>query len=781
MISLSNTFTDAIDKLPKNIKARVMNTVSKYDKDSSLKGLNLEKIKAKDQDIYSIRVNDDYRIICKMCERNGLLFLYVGKHDDAYDWASSHAITIDSAGVLSVTKPAPDVAPIKGNKRLSRLAALNDSEMAELDILPSFWAQLREKVFFEKQLVGFKQYLSEETYVVLADILKGHDKGDALDFYRAIKNEMISPNLEADPLFKIPYDDLSKIGIPVDKLDLVSSINSIEQLQSIEQTLPSNAVEALYKFIDNVPLPEIVHSCTKGNTPTNDINIALNNPGTKQHVVNLEGEEEIERLFRMPMEKWRVFLHPEQRRVVEATYNGPSLVIGGAGTGKTVVVVHRAKELAKRCSKDDRILVTTFSRTLADDIDSRLKLICNADELSKIDVKTLDSVTNEYLGKLSNLHIRYDKPDGKYFKGNNTPLKKAWRMACDAANYYDFDYDFYMAEWRDVFEGQWVRTLDEYLTTPRKGRGNKRLNKAAREKVFRVAIEYQNYMKKNKWIDIDWAQNHCAEQIPNSPNIPLYKHVLVDECQDFTSSALRFLRALAGPEHPNDLFLAGDSRQSIYNGHSSFSSCGIVINNRSSQLKLNYRTTREIYDLSLKIQKDYNYPSIDGRAIDRDESVPTKHGELPVIKGFSNQSAERKAVIDDVQKRISEGYKPCDICIVAKTNDLAKAYAESLRAQGIDSLYLANNQSDDKEIPGVRTATMYRVKGMEFECMYIISANADLLPYRREYENPDNEKTELITILKKEANLLSVAVTRARKTVWLSYYGAPTKLIENCL
>ena len=783
MITLFETFTDAIDKLPKDVKSRVMDTFLKYEKDASLTGLNLEKIKAKDQDVYSIRVNDAYRIICKVYSQNTIVFLYVGKHDDAYKWADTHSASVDVSGVLSVNKAAPDVVTTKGDKRISRLAVITDREMAELEIRPNFWEQLRGKVFFSNQLIGFKQYLSDETYMVLEEVLNGNDKDAALDFYRDIKSEIIRPNLDSDPLFNISFDDLAKLGVPVDKIDLVSSVCSMEQFQSIQQMLPSNAVESLYKYIDGISLREIISTNAKGNKPATeeDIDTVLNNPGTKQHAVNIDNQDDLERLFNMPMEKWRVYLHPEQRRIVEAVFNGPARVIGGAGTGKTVVIVHRAKELAKKCKGDERILVTTFSRTLADDIATRLSLICSKDELKRIDVKTFDSVSGEYLSRISNLHIKYDQPDGKYFRGNNSPLKKAWKEACEAIDYYDFDFDFYVSEWRDVFQGQKIQTLEEYLTTPRKGKGNKRLNRNAREKVFSVVAEYQKRMRKNKWIDIDWAQNYCAEAIPQNPAVPLYKHILVDECQDFTSAAFRLLRVLAGPEHSDDLFLAGDSRQRIYNGHSSLSSCGIVVNNRSFQIKINYRTTREIYDLSLKIQHGFNYDNLDNNPIDKDESVPTKHGECPIIKGFPSAVEERNAVVANVLKRIKEGYRASDICIVAKRRDLAKSFADALSRQGVDSLYLANNQSDDKDIIGVRTATMHRVKGMEFDCMYIVSANSDLLPNKKEYENPDNDETELLNIRKKEANLLSVAVTRARRAVWLSYYGTPTVLIKNVL
>ncbi len=786
MITIFDTFTDAIDKLPRDIKARVLDTFKKYEKKPSLSGLNLEKIKARDQDVYSIRVNDDYRIICKVYNQSWLFALYVGKHDDAYDWANTHTATIDAVGVLSVNKAPKPIVSKEGNKKVSRLDVLTDQEMAELGIQPADRNALREQVFFPKHLLGYKQVFSEETYMVLEDILNGNDKDEALDFYRSMKSCNTGSVAHSTPLFDISSEDIALMGVPIDKIDLVSSISSIEEFRSIQSMLPANAIEAIYKYIDGVPVKEIIETNAKGNKPANedDIETIINNLGTQQNAVTIDNEVDLERLFSMPMEKWRVYLHPEQRRIVESTFNGPARVIGGAGTGKTVVIVHRAKELAKKCKGEKCILVTTFSKTLAEDISSRLQLICTEEELNRIEVRTFDSVTAECLGYFFQLHVppywylKYDQPDGKFFI-NDTPLKKAWRVAWNAAKYYDFDFDFYSSEWRDVFQGQKISTLDEYLNVKRKGKGNKKLNKEARERVFKVVTEYKKYMGKNKWIDIDWAQNYCAENLPKHIKMPLYKHILVDECQDFTSSAFRLLRTLAGPEHPNDLFLAGDSRQRIYNGHSSLSSCGIAVNNRSFQIRTNYRTTREIYELSQIIQQGYDYDNLDEHPIENDESVPTKHGELPIIKGFSDLGREGTAVINNVKKRISEGYNPSEICIVAKQRNLARNYSAALRKIGVDSLFLDNDQSDDKQIVGVRTATMHRVKGMEFDCMYIVSVNEDLLPNKREFENPNNDAAELKSILKREANLLSVAVTRARKMVWLSYWGTPSVLLKN--
>ena len=86
----------------------------------------------------------------------------------------------------------------------------------------------------------------------------------------------------------------------------------------------------------------------------------------------IAGVEELERALEYPWDKWTVFLHPSQRELVERNYAGPARVAGSAGTGKTIVALHRAAHLA-RSDRESRVLLTTFSKTLANSLRNRLK------------------------------------------------------------------------------------------------------------------------------------------------------------------------------------------------------------------------------------------------------------------------------------------------------------------------------------------------------------------------------------------------------------------------
>jgi len=775
--SMAKTFADALNALDNTVKSKVQQKVTLFSQNPDANGLNYEELNTRDTDIYSIRVTDNYRVILKRPNGgNYAIFLYVDTHDKAYEWARRHTCDIDVNGSITVFETPEDVKSVRAGKTQSRLASLSDADFASMKIKPEYFEMLRTKVFIVSQLVPFKDYVDEASYLVLEEILKGLDKKSALALYKDLTDMPVLPTM-LSPLFEYSSEKLQLIGIPADYINIVQGIKSVEELNAVQKQLPEIAMQNLIKLLNGEDIEVLIRDSKSGNKVSrpDDFKSASGNRGSKPTVYTPPTQEDIDKFFNMPMEKWRVFLHPDQRSIVEAQYNGPARVIGGAGTGKTVIIVHRAKELASECAEDEYVLVTTYSKTLAQDIYSRLKLICNASQLKHIQVKTLDSIINSLVQRYTKLHLKYNQAAQGF---RLSPIQTAWKKACEAANYDVFDTEFYISEWRDVVQTQNISTLDDYVTAIRKGRGNRRLDANAKKSVWKVFEEYQKYMKEKSWIDADWAGNYVAEQHSVKHPQPTYKHILVDECQDFKAPSLRVLRALAGKEHRNDMFLAGDARQRIYDGHCSLKDCGILVHNRSSQITVNYRTTSEIYELAYKLQKKYNYDDLDGNPTSKDKCACSMHGASPKINRYNTASLEQNAVVDDIMHRLNEGFAASEMCIVAKKKKIADAFEELLLDNGIQTLKLTADQEDDKTIPGVRLSTMHRVKGMEFDCMYVVAVNKDLLPFATVYNNPDNDSISKVEIMKQDANLLSVSITRARKLAWISCYGQPSELFE---
>lgn len=785
-VVLGASFSDACSQLPKAIRTKVVKAQSQFFHAPFAAGLHQEKIQGLDTDIYSCRLDQDYRIIYKQPEgHNVVFFLYVGKHDDAYAWAETHCCDLNgfTGGIQIGSAVMPVMTTGAGSaKPAPRLAKLTDEQMGKLEIPTEYWEQLRTKVFLEKHLLGYKSLLNEVTYAVLEQIVGGMSVSDAMQLFAEWNEPINIPEIKErekqEPMFAAyANEELVSVGVPVKFLDLVRTVRTEPELIGLAGKLPEEAMQSLYALRSGETIESILKTTYSDSDPVaeDDYEAALENPITLSQFAVMEDEESLNAFMEAPMEKWRVFLHPSQRRLIDHNYAGPARITGGAGTGKTVVIVHRAKMLAKRCENDEKVLVTTFSSTLADDISKRLRSICTKDELKKIIVTNIDAIARGLSRKIK-LTIKYDF--SRY--GTMSDIRKLWVEASKAAKgNTKYDIQFFMEEWQDVIQAQKIDTLDEYLNVQRSSRG-KRLDKRGREEIWGVFEKYLELCKASKSADIDLAENRIAEFYANDPETQekgLYRYILVDECQDLRAPAFRMLRAIAGKQHENDLYFSGDSRQRIYHGQASLSQCGITVNNRSSMLKLNYRTTAEIYDAAMRIQQGYQYDDLDGKTIEQDKCVCIFHGEKPVVRGFRTLEEEMDAVAADIKKRIGSGIPSNEICVMNRMNKWCYGCKKGLEERGITALVLNNDQTDDLSLEGVRIATMHRVKGMEFSCVYIIGASAVNMPPYDRVKKVENLE-ELEELKKEEANLLSVAMTRAKKSVWVTYEKKPTELLR---
>lgn len=200
----------------------------------------------------------------------------------------------------------------------------------------------------------------------------------------------------ATPLFAQVRDrELLRIGVPQELLDPVRQLVTADQLEQLRGRLPAEAYEALWFLAEGDSLDEVERAMAV-ETPTAvdvaDFGAALERDASLRRFVVVHDDEALEAMLDAPLEKWRVFLHPSQRKLVQRSWNGPVRVLGGAGTGKTVVAMHRAAYLAEKVfhHSDDRVLFTTFTRNLAADIEANLRKLCSPEVLTRIEVTHLD-------------------------------------------------------------------------------------------------------------------------------------------------------------------------------------------------------------------------------------------------------------------------------------------------------------------------------------------------------------------------------------------------------
>lgn len=571
-------------------------------------------------------------------------------------------------------------------------------------------------------------------------------------------------------LFALAKDDeLIKLGVPEIQLDFVRSFISKEDFYKAEQSMPHDAYEHLSWLAEGFPMEEVLELVLEEqNTSSASDNLAtaLDVPTTLKSFVVVDGEDELRRIMAEPLEKWRVFLHPTQRRIVRKEYSGSARVLGGAGTGKTVVAMHRAKHLASKCEGQQRILMTTFTANLAADIRENLRKICTLEELRRIEVIHLDAWVNQFLRESGfSAQIGYDDA-----------IKPLWERAVLLANIdLPFETSFYEEEWNRIVIAQEALTLEKYVKATRNGRGT-RLDRKKRMHIWKVFENYQNLMKENQIRDINTAMYESTKLLQSAGRKPRYASIIIDEGQDFSDNAYRLIRALAGEEHPNDIFIVGDSHQRIYRNHPILSKCGINVRGRSSILKINYRTTEEIRKQALLVLKGISFDDLDEGFDLGDKCQSLTHGEKPIVENFGNANDEFDFLLREVKKLKDNGVSLTDICVVARTKKLVDDYIALFTRAGIRSYAVKRNKVDDRSFDGLRVATMHRVKGLEFKYVFIAAVNNRIIPLSSAINKADAvSEEESIT---SEKCLLYVAMTRAQKGVYITSYGRKSEFLE---
>ena len=266
--------------------------------------------------------------------------------------------------------------------------------------------------------------------------------------------------------------------------------------------------------------------------------------------------------------------------------------------------------------------------------------------------------------------------------------------------------------------------------------------------------------------------------LEQNPGEAPYRSVVVDEGQDFSAPAYRLIRALAGPEDANDLFVVGDSHQRIYGKRAVLSRCGINIRGRSRRLRINYRTPEEIRKAAVAVIAGLSWDDLDGGIDDDDVTQSLIHGVRPETRVLRDTTSEIDWITDEIQREVKAGRDTKDICVVLRTNSLASEYARGLSERGLNTMLLKARQMDDRSKDGVRLATMHRVKGLEFDVIFLANMSQGVVPLDSALRRARREGNES-DVIQAERSLVYVAMTRAKRTTVISAVGALTSLIEN--
>ena len=588
-----------------------------------------------------------------------------------------------------------------------------------------------------------------------------------LQMYPVIPWESMDENPREETIFgKYSDQDLMKIGVPEELVPYVKLFQDEKAFYAAKSRLPQDAYENLEYLVNDLPLEEVIKLYQSQLRLSEDEPVdsdPLKNPVAMKSFVVVDREEELRRILEEPLENWRVFLHPSQRKLITKNYNGSARVLGGAGTGKTVVAMHRAKWLLGQIPNDQQILFTTFTANLAADIRAQLKKICTAAEWKRIEVVNLDAWM-----------MRYLKSHGINYVVYSDNLKSIWEEAIHlSGEELEFTSDFYESEWIRVVCAQNAFTREDYLKASRIGRGTG-LGRTKRLQIWDVFEQYMILMKDQNQRDPEWAKYECRRLIRQSDEKLNYGAIIVDEAQDMSAQSYQLLRTIIREKQKNDIFVVGDTHQRIYKNHAVLSKCGIDVKGRSSYLQINYRTTEEIQNYAFSMLQGSSFENLDGEPYDDQTRCQSlTHGEEPKVMHFKTQGDEQAFIVDEIIKLLDSGIKPEDICITARTNKLCNSYQQYLKNLGIETYEIKPEKQDDRNFVGVRVGTMHRVKGLEFSVVFVAGVNSGLMPLSSAIDHTDAVSEEETT--KAERCLLYVALTRARNHAYITSYGVPSE------
>lgn len=565
---------------------------------------------------------------------------------------------------------------------------------------------------------------------------------------------------------------LLRLGVPEALLPLVRGMHCDADLEKAEKDVPQEAYEALFLLASGYSLDEVFQEVDKRDeeaaVDTGDFLAALQNEDSRRRFYVVDEAKDLTEILSAPLEQWRVFLHPKQRKLVSMQAGGPVRVLGGAGTGKTVVAMHRAKHLAEDVftGKDDRILLTTFTRNLATDIFENLRKICSAEAMARIEVVNLDAWVSNFLRTQGYRHqLVFDE------EGN-----ECWRNALNLVpGELALPESFYRTEWEDVVQAQNITSVEQYVKVARLGRGT-RLSRETKKRIWPVFQEYRAQMNeqgKKEYIDLI----RDARSLLENRKITLpYRSVVIDEAQDMSAEAFRLLRAMV-PTRENDVFLVGDAHQRIYHYRVTLGQCGINIKGRGKKLKVNYRTTEETRRFAVALLEGREIDDLDGGQDEQKGYMSLTHGDPPLVRCFRTFAEEATFVKTCIQELGAQGAPPESICVVGRTRKVLETYKGYLLGEGMETYEIRRETAEQRDKPGVRIATMHRVKGLEFEHMLIVSANRGVVPLDQAIRDGEDEVARRNAETAERA-LLYVALTRSKKSATVTGYGDLSPLLS---
>ena len=698
---IADTFTASLAKLAGDEQKAVKTTAFDLQMNPANPGMQIHKLdRAKDKNFWSVRVGRDLRLIVHKSGSN-LLLCYVDHHDAAYHWAE--------------------------RRRLEQHPRTGAAQIVEI----------REMV----REIEVPRFI-------------------------AVESPTAAVSDDARKIFiDVPDDELLGYGVPVEWLADVKAATE-DSLLDLSDHLPAEAAEALLELatggppiqptadmLSEAPALQSVHVQRSAEPVSLDRQAPITghedpfaHPDAQRRFRVLTNVEELRRALDHPWESWIVFLHPAQRRMVERDYNGPARVAGSAGTGKTVVALHRAVHLT-RTHRDARVLLATFSETLAEVLRSRMtRLISNEPRLAeRLEVHSMSRIARRL----------YEANIGAPTLASADEVRELLNQAAGLVQGHKFSSAFLWTEWNRVVDAWQLETWEDYRDVARLGRKT-RLAEKQRAVLWSIFSKVREELSNRELMTESGMFRRLERHLATAGHAP-FEHCVIDEAQDIGVAELRLLSVIGGGQ-PNGLFFAGDLGQRIFQTPFSWCALGVDVRGRSRTLRINYRTSHQI-----RRQADRLLPSeiadVDGVTDQRGGTISAFNGPEPLLRSLASPEEESACIAGWLRERREEGYRPQEIGVFVRSEAELDRAIKGVEDAGFSAVVLSTRPGG---VTGsVAVGTMHLAKGLEFRAVVVAGCDDEVLPLQSRIESVVDE-ADLEEVYNTERHLLYVACTRAR-------------------
>ncbi len=551
----------------------------------------------------------------------------------------------------------------------------------------------------------------------------------------------------------IAEDTLLGYGVPREWLADVLGATE-DSLLALADHLPGEAAEALLELATG-GTPKAAPVVVPQVSP-------FDHPDAQRRFRVMSNVEELERALSFPWDKWTVFLHPAQREWVERDYNGPARVSGSAGTGKTIVALHRAVYLARR-HPEARVLLATFSDTLASALRIRLRRLIGSEPrlAERLEVLAMDALAERL----------YAAQFGPAQIASREQVQALLATAVADVGGVKFSPRFLLGEWQDVVDAWQLESWEAYRDVRRLGRKT-RLAEAQRAALWAVFERVRAGLRQQGLLTHAQLFNRLTDALSSRP--PPFDFAVIDECQDIGVPQLRFLAALGG-ERANALFFAGDLGQRIFQQPFSWKALGVDIRGRARTLHVNYRTSHQIRRQADRLLGP-QVADVDGNTEERGGTVSVFNGPQPVVRVFDTVAAEAVSVGEWLQSLAADGIAAHEMGVFVRSEAQLDRAAQAARLAGLPWKTL-----DERVETGHGTlaiGTMHLAKGLEFRAVAVMACDDEVIPLQERIETVADQ-SDLEEVYDTERHLLYVACTRAREHLLVSAVDPASEFLDD--